>query len=355
MKIVFDNIIYALQRCGGISVVWSNLASRCLKKNLDISFIDYENDNISRKGISLSPGNMMKKRLVIPSVQRFFNPSNKDFNINEPFIFHSSYYRTLDHPYAINITTVHDFVYSFYDKNPISRYLHCKQQYSSIRKADLIICISENTRKDLLSLLPDVDPAKVKVIYNGVDNRFHRVLGSESKNYFLFVGNRTGYKNFSSVIEPIAKCNFELKIVGPDLTKEELRLMDRSNLKYTFCGRVSDEELNKLYNEAFCFIYPSLYEGFGLPVLEAQMAGCPVLAVNTSSLPEVIGDKNLLLNSITTETLQEKILLLATPQKRKEIIENGLINAARFSWDKMTEEYISLYKGATDKFIKNKK
>lgn len=354
MKIVFDNIIYALQRCGGISVVWSNLVSRCLDENLDVSFIDYENCNISRQNIDLPFGSIMKKRLVLPSVQRFVNPSRKDFRINEPFIFHSSYYRTLNHPNAINITTVHDFVYSFYDKNPISRYLHCKQQYDSIRKADIVVCISENTSKDLLRLLPDVNPAKVKVIYNGVGNRFYPMPDAEHKEYFLFVGNRAGYKNFSSVIEPIAKCNLELKIVGPDLTKEELELIDRSNLKYDFCGRVSDEELNKLYNEAFCFIYPSLYEGFGLPVLEAQMAGCPVLGVNTSSLPEVIGDKNLLLDDITTEALQKKILLLRTPQKRKEIIKNGFINAARFSWDKMAEEYISLYKVAIDNFSRSK-
>lgn len=355
MKIIYDNIIYALQRCGGISVVWSNLVYRCLKKDMDISFIDYKNNNISRQHLDLSSGTIIKKKLIVPFIQRFFNPKGKNFNVSEPFIFHSSYYRTIKHPNAINITTVHDFVYSFYERNPFSKYLHCKQQYNSIRKADIVVCISENTKKDLLRLLPDVNPAKIKVIYNGVDNRFFQIPNTEYKDYFLFVGNRTGYKNFSSIIEPIARCNFELKIVGPTLTKDELELMNKYKLKYTFCGRVSDKELNKLYNEAFCFIYPSLYEGFGLPVLEAQMAGCPVLAVNTSSLPEVIGNKNLLLDNITIESLQKKISLLSKPQLRKKIIEDGLINANRFSWDKMTDEYVSLYKSAIDKFIQNKK
>ena len=160
------------------------------------------------------------------------------------------------------------------------------------------------------------------------------------------MGNRAGYKNFSAIIEPIAKCNFELKIVGPDLTKNEIKAMNYHRLRYTFHGRVTDEELNQLYNEAFCFIYPSLYEGFGLPVLEAQMAGCPVIALNTSSLPEVIGNKNMLLNDISFDTLQEKIQLLKEPKTRKQIIEDGLKNAARFSWDKMTEEYIASYYAA---------
>lgn len=346
MKIVFDNIIYALQESGGISVVWSNLICRCLKKKLDIVFLDYEHDNISRSHINLPKENIIKKRLSIPLLQRFIRPSNKEIDIDEPFIFHSSYYRTSNHPNAVNITTVHDFVYSFYCKNPFSRYIHCRQQHAAIRKSDLVICISEHTRRDLLKLLPDVNPRKLKVIYNGVDNRFWQIPNCIYKNYFLFVGNRAGYKNFSAIIEPIAKCNFELKIVGPDLTKNEIKAMNYHRLRYTFHGRVTDEELNQLYNEAFCFIYPSLYEGFGLPVLEAQMAGCPVIALNTSSLPEVIGNKNMLLNDISFDTLQKKIQLLKEPKTRKQIIEDGLKNAARFSWDKMTEEYIASYYAA---------
>ncbi|MCM1078145.1 MAG: glycosyltransferase family 4 protein [Bacteroidales bacterium] len=354
MKIIYDNIIYALQRCGGISVVWSNLITRCLKKgDGNISFLDYEHENISRSDISLPEENIIKKKLHVPSIQRFINPSGRDFRTNEPFIFHSSYYRTLNRPNAINVTTVHDFVYSFYVKNPVSRFLHCRQQYDAIRKSDIVVCISENTKKDLLQLLPDVSPEKVKVIYNGVDNRFRRIPGTAYKDYFLFVGNRGGYKNFTAIIEPVARCGFELRIVGPAITEEETALMKKHNLRYTYCGRVSDEELNKLYNEAFCFIYPSLYEGFGLPVLEAQMAGCPVLAVNTSSLPEVIGDKNLLLDEITYEALHDKVSLLKDPQTREKIIADGLKNATRFSWDKMTEEYMALYQEAIDNFLKS--
>lgn len=350
MRILYDNIIYALQRCGGISVVWTNLISRCLEKGNDLSFIDYDNDNISRKQVDLSSAEIIKGHLSVPSLQRLINPSKSIVDSKEPFIFHSSYYRTLAHPCAVNITTVHDFVYSFYEKNPIKKHLLCRQQYAAIRKADAVVCISESTKNDLLRLLPDVPPEKVHVIYNGVDNRFHRLPGTKYKDYFLFVGHRGGYKNFAAIIQPIAQCNFGLKIVGPALTHEEMELMKQHKLNYTYCGRVSDEELNKLYNEAFCFIYPSLYEGFGLPVLEAQMAGCPVLAMNTSSLPEVIGNKDLLLDNITTEILQEKISLLKDHLARKGIVSKGLENTARFSWDKMTEEYLALYQYAIGEF-----
>lgn len=347
MKIIYDNLIFSWQRFGGISVVWSNLLQRMLRRQASIGILEYEGaeeHNISRKSLSI-PSNIittLDKRFL--KLKRYLNPSPSLIKEQEKFIFHSSYYRTMNHPDAVNITTVHDFSYELFESNKLARFIHCWQKHRAIRHSDHIVCISENTRKDLFRILPDISANKVSVIYNGIDSRFHQIPNhTASQNFVLYVGKRDRYKNFNALINPLAQLGLYLKIVGPQLTTEEIKAMKTAGLKYDYCGVVSDEQLNQLYNDAFCLLYTSLYEGFGLPILEAQQAGCPVIAYNASSIPEVIGDKRLLLNSITKEELEEKIAILNSPLYRKEIIETGIQNAARFSWDKMVDEYEKLY------------
>lgn len=109
-------------------------------------------------------------------------------------------------------------------------------------------------------------------------------------------------------------------------------------------GFVSDEELNTLYNKAFALIYPSSYEGFGLPVIEAQRAGCPVLALNKSSIPEIIGNKDILVADEAVSSFIEKIDKLKNLEFRKRIIADGIENSNRFSWDNTYKGYLEIYK-----------
>lgn len=342
MQVIFDNIVFSLQRCGGISMVWANLVSRVLAKMNGVSFIEYQNsnDNICRQNLDLG-NNVASEKMFCIKLGRFLNP-HISVKGSEKFIFHSSYYRTCSNRNAINVTTVHDFAYRKFVKNPLIRYIQCRQQDEAVRKSDAVVCISENTKRDLLYYLPDVNPEKISVIYNGVDNRFSYMRSAEKKDYVLYVGKRDRYKNFNTLIEPLAKLGYKLKIVGVPLSSTEIQLLDKARLKYEYCGIVSDTELNKLYNEAICLLYTSLYEGFGLPILEAQMAGCPVIAFNSSSIPEVIGDKELLLDDITVDTLRMKMEYVKN--NRDQIVRDGLENVKRFSWDKMADEYMDLYK-----------
>ena len=350
MKIVYDNIIYSLQKYGGISVVWSNLLSRIQKDgSCDMQCLEYDGaeKNISRASLKLPTAIVHRMKSVCLKLERYFNPMKRSIQPvsgEGRFIFHSSYYRTCGCGEAINVTTVHDFAYEYFVKNPIVRYLHCRQKYNAIRKSAKVVCISQNTKKDLLKFLPDVDPSKVVVIYNGVDRKFRQIEGSECKGYVLYVGNRDRYKNFIALVEPLAKLKVKLLIAGKPLTQREIDVMGAAHLLYSYCGMVSDDELNKLYNEALCLMYTSTYEGFGLPVLEAQMAGCPVVAYNASSIPEVIGDKRLLIDDFSAESIGECLSLLKDVATRAEIIREGLANANRFSWDKMAEEYKQVYK-----------
>ena len=108
-------------------------------------------------------------------------------------------------------------------------------------------------------------------------------------------------------------------------------------------SHVPDEQLNLFYNNAAALVYPSSYEGFGIPVLEAQRAGCPVIAYNGSSIPEVIGETPLLMQTLTDDEMVNKLKLLSNKQLMAEVRANGLENTHRFSWQRMGDEYMKIY------------
>ena len=191
---------------------------------------------------------------------------------------------------------------------------------------------------------------KVFVIYNGVSDTY-RLLDDGSrykegdKPYLVFVGGRDGYKNFEVALNIAKQSGMRLKIVGRKLSEEEQKhVADVLENNYEDLGFVSDEELNTLYNKAFALIYPSSYEGFGLPVIEAQRAGCPVLALNKSSIPEIIGNKEILVADEAVSSFIEKIDKLKNMEFRKRIIADGIENSNRFSWDNTYKGYLEIYK-----------
>lgn len=349
MKIVFDNIIFALQHCGGISVVWSNLLQHVLPHGDDVTAIEYDRgmENINRKKLNLDHVDIRTKSSHGLRLRRFADLTTSDTGSqDEPFIFHSSYYRLCRDPKAVCITTVHDFGYYLYVRNPLLRFIHCRQQFHAIRQADYIVCISESTRRDLLRILPDVTAEKVRVIYNGVAELFRPIKGVVREDFALFVGKRDRYKNFDALLEPLGQLGKRLLIVGPKLTEAELDNLRRCHVFYQYYGFATDDELNLLYNKADCLIYPSLYEGFGLPVLEAQQAGCPVIAMNTSSIPEVIGDTRMLMTELTLQQLEQRLEWLKQPRIREDIVRKGLEKSKRFSWKNMADAYYTLYREA---------
>ncbi len=353
MKIIIDNIIFKWQKSGGISVVWHELIKRMLAKtssNLYINFIEYKGSN----------WNLFRKDLSIPSHNILYIKSNKLFlierylceyikQIKGKFIFHSTYYRICSSPNAINIVTVHDFTYELYIKGP-KQWFHSWTKKYALRKADYIVCISENTKVDLLRLVNGIDEKKVRVIYNGASDDFHPLKDSIQMptsfqgNYLIFIGSRAPYKNYKLAVEVAAQANMTLFIVGNRLTEKET-CMTKNILGNNFkeLGSISNNELNKLYNKAFALIYPSSYEGFGLPIVEAQKAGCPVLALNNSSIKEVIGYTEQLVSIPKASYFCLQINKLKEQNYRNYVIKKGLENAQRFTWDKTYSEYIKLY------------
>ncbi|HMM16327.1 MAG TPA: glycosyltransferase family 1 protein [Petrimonas sp.] len=354
MDIILDNIIFSIQKSGGISVVWYEMVKRLLLKNDDLTFLEYNKslNNIFRQKLPIDGCKVLYANYAILQVQRYLNPV---INNKNPFIFHSSYYRVNENKKAINFTTVHDFTYEYFVPG-LKKSIHSIQKKLAIQKSDYIVCISENTKKDLLKFFPNVDSRKIFVIHNGVSDDYFPLppntsykLPFKKHDYLLFVGSRVSYKNFDLVLDIISRTDFNLIIVGAPLTEEEKSYMTKKKIdetKYKCLSNISNQKLNILYNYAFSLIYPSSYEGFGIPVLEAQKAGCPVIAYSNSSIPEIIGLDDTLVLDLEIDSFISKLEILKHKENRAKIVEEGIINSRKYTWESTFDKLYHLYQVA---------
>ncbi len=343
LPICYDNIIFSLQRAGGISLYWFELIKRmAIDNRLQIHKYRGADRNIFRKQLNGIDFNSCEQKIIPVNLVRFLPFVKK---IQEPSIFHSSYYRISTNKNAANIVTVHDFTYEKFLRK-FYRFPHFWQKKATLEKADGIICVSESTKKDLLHFFPHLSNKNISVIYHGVSKTFkvttqkttdkliNKILSSK---YIVFIGSRISYKNFSIAIRLLSELpDFHLVIIGGGALSpsEHAELNEKLGEKFVHFEDVNSSLLNVMYNNAFCLLYPSSYEGFGLPVLEAMNAGCPVIAVNVSSLPEVCGPAGLMVESPNVNEIKYKIRLLNNMSFRQEIIEKGLVQAKKFKWGK---------------------
>lgn len=372
--IYIENLVFSNQRVGGISVVWYELVRRLANdRDLQVVFLEYEGaqENILRKNLDLPNCELVTHNSFLLKIRRFGNPRIAQ---QEPFIFHSSSYRIARNRNAINFVTVHDFIYFLScPKGLKSRYLkwiHCRQITNAIKKADYIICVSNNTRKDLMKFFPGITKGKIHVIHNGASDDFFPIadivniqLPYPKNSYAMFIGSRSNYKNFRLAAEAVAQTELFLLIVGKALNTDEKTFINElfPEGRHKCLSNSDNVVLNQLYNGAFCLLYPSSYEGFGIPVIEAQKAGCPVIAYNASSIPEIIGNTPLLIKELSIESIHHCFTLLKDKKVRREITVNGIENSNNYSWDRTYEQIKKLYLEAnnilysnTDKFESNK-
>jgi glycosyltransferase involved in cell wall biosynthesis len=356
MDIFLDNIIFSLQRSGGASVVWKQHLDRLLKdKKFDCNFLEYDNANLNyfRQQLSINSEQIDLKSSHFLALERYLNLKSKN---NNKHIFHSSHYRVESGKNAMNVTTVHDFTYEYFIKG-LKQKVHSWQKNIAINNSNGIICVSENTKKDLIRFLPGINKNKINVIHNGVDESFKLLeydFVFERKHLFddycyaLYVGDRNAfYKNFDLAVNACVLAKRPLLIIGGgELIESEIHNL-KSKLgagNFKSLLSVSVEHLNYYYNRAFCLLYPSLYEGFGIPVVEAQAAGCPVIATNSSSIPEVIGNDYLAIYNPTPKKIADKMKELSTNNLRKETIEQGFEKSKQFSWQNTYNKTSDFYK-----------
>ncbi|MDH1469688.1 glycosyltransferase family 1 protein [Shewanella sp. GD03713] len=338
MKLIVDGIIENLQDNGGCTVYFAQILSFMQNNKIDLNYIRFKEE----LGHIPLFGENTQVNFQAPKWQERWRDVNLQ-QVTKDTVFHSTHYR-LAKQKVKTVTTVHDFTYELYRKGP-ARWMHSWQKFRAIRNSHLVICVSQNTADDLMKFCP-IDPDKIRVVYNGVSSDYYPLNTSEKTNEVVFIGARGWYKNFTLAVQTLQyQTDLKLSIVGGGkLTDEEVLLLESTIPgRYKWLGRLTDEELNKVYNRAHCLFYPSSYEGFGIPVIEAMRAGCPVIAVNVSSIPEVAGSAAILTQQADVASFNNAFAILSDNNTRSDIIQKGYKQASHFSWEKCYQDTLAVY------------
>ncbi len=269
------------------------------------------------------------------------------------------------------VVTIHDLTLSFFPgkkmTSPVHRVAYQLTLGNAVKSAREIIAVSQNTSKDLQNLFK-VPAEKISVVYEGVNENFqHAKFSSEktaqvkikyglNKPYLLYTGVWRSHKNLSNLLESFKILKDEygfdgyLVITGrhdplyaPEIMEKAASYKIESDVIFT--GLVEDVDLIPLYKGALLYVFPSLYEGFGLPPLEAMACGVPVAASNSSCIPEICGEGNaIFFNPLNVRNMAEKIFeVISRTTLREELIKRGLERVKAFSWDKMAKETLEIY------------
>lgn len=264
-----------------------------------------------------------------------------------------------------SVFTLYDLTFLIYPEThtSLNRWFLTLMMPHFLRDADTVIAISESSKQDAVRLY-GLDEAKIRVIYGGVNSRFRpaspeaisaaRQKYSLPKRFILYVGTIEPRKNLETLLEAFASSEFVINnwqlviagkrgwLCGPILGRvRELEIEER----VVFTGYVLDVDLPTLYSAADLFIFPSLYEGFGLPPLEAMACGVPVVCSNTSSLPEVVGNAALTVDPYDIQQWIRAVRrALSDEQLKLEMREKGLERVKRFTWERTARETLEVYR-----------
>jgi glycosyltransferase involved in cell wall biosynthesis len=361
MNILYDHQAFSLQRFGGVSRIFTELFYNINKSRSDSAYLSLlysYNQHLKDKGILqhtlLGELGFPKKNGIIYLANDI--KSRLDIRSRRYDIYHPTYYAPHLVPNAGKakiVATFHDMIHEKYmDKFPelqADRKVLAQKKILAA-KADHIIAVSQNTSNDLQQYL-NVPASKISVIHLGSSfSSFQNETTTESGEYFLYVGNRGAYKNFDFMLGAISslliKENIWLVCAGgrPFNKAEHEKIAALGLTRYVRQVNVNDEKLKSLYAGAIAFVFPSLYEGFGIPVLEAFACGCPCLLSNTSSLPEVAKDAALYFDPADSGSLTHAVeVILIDNGLRASLINKGRERLRSFSWLRHTEQTMDVY------------
>lgn len=360
MKILYDHQMFDAQAFGGISRYFVNLIIALdheADNNAEVSVLFTNNYYLKgKRGLSLDNliGNtFFSKKSRVSKWNRNYSKyclMKDDFDLFHPTYYNPYFLKFSRKPFVI---TVHDMIYELYPEffNPDDFTAQYKKNIITL--ATHIIAISHTTKKDLMEIL-QIPEEKITVVYHG-----HTSTENEKESdlflperYILFVGGRDNYKNFivfSRAAALVMQKDLTLNLVcaggGKFTLVEQEHLKMLGILDRTIQYNVTDEDLYWVYKKACAFVFPSLYEGFGLPVLEAFDSGCPVVLSNTPSFLEVAGDAAIYFDPADFEQMAQCIQdLLANVSLQQSIVSKGKVRLKNFTMEKCVSQTIDVYR-----------
>lgn len=360
-KKIYINATILDERPTGLGIYVKNIIAKLKNKDIDFEVfcpIEIEGVKVDKTTEKLKTTYKKKGGIVRFLWTQFILPLkvNKNDIVYHPFQYLSILSRSKQ------IITIHDFIPLYYPEVAKHQYYYYKIIMPILlKRAYKIICISENTKNDVIKFF-NVDEDKLVEIYNGYDNELFNTKDIKEnviekynikEKYFIAVGAGYSHKNLETALRAFKKVSDKNKcefiIVGKDsdyIKKlKQLCIELKIEEKVKFIGYVPDDDLPTLYNKSIAFVYPTLYEGFGLPILEAMACETVVLSANNSSLPEVYGDAAISFDAKDEDAIAKGMALLL----KDEVISRKLINDSKeqikkFDWDITASEVIKLFK-----------
>ncbi len=360
IRISYDHQIFSSQEYGGISRYFVELATRIAQRedcDVTIAAPMYFNKYLRTSAALNIDGIYIPRIPKTAGLVRVLDELlvSRLLRSNKPDIVHETYYcgRRLAPKNAAIIVTIHDMIY---EKFPGYFPKHDKtsdHKRAAVARADHVICVSENTRRDLIDIF-GVDKKKISVVHHGFSSTdMHGMGGARPipEPYILYVGTRSGYKNFDRLLSAYSSSNYlrrTYKLVcfgGGAFSQAEMHKIAALGLSSRVVHKAGDDDaLVNAYRGATAFVYPSLYEGFGIPLLEAMASKCAVICSKGSSFPEVCGDAAEYFDAGDVESIRfslEKVLM------SDSLLDLNVMKGTRrvqgFSWERCASETASIY------------
>jgi glycosyltransferase involved in cell wall biosynthesis len=367
MKILTDSQIFDTQKFGGISRYYNEIFSRIIEENqIIVPILITNNEYLKESNLLIKKNNLeilflkflskigisIRKKVKMANRKNTVNAlKNQNFDVFIPTYYDPFF---LEHIKAKPfVLTVYDMTHELFPDYFVDIEMVVKGKKILLEKATKIIAVSNNTKKDILKIYPHIDSSKIKVIYHGNSIKIiENIKVNLPENYILFVGVRDNYKNFKFFIISISELlrnDSTLNVIaagGGEFTKDEIEFISNLGLENQIKQRFfKEKELGLYYKNAKCFVFPSEYEGFGIPVLEAMACGCPIVLTDNSSFPEVAGDAGIFFELNNEYDLKHKINnLLQNDNLRNEYSLKGLEQVKKFNWDDAAKQCHDIYK-----------